>query len=217
MSSAPQVPPAEGGPGWWLPPEETRERPPKPLPQGVLDYRTEPVFERHSFDYYVEPRWCVDRLLDRVTFDGPIHDPACGGGTIPMTAAARGYEVTGSDLATTRSYGAGGINFLDDDTPRVNVVSNPPYNLAERFVHQALRVATGRVAMLVRLAFLEGQKRRKSLFLRHRAELVLVCSTRPSMPPGDRPDLTATGGKVAYCWILWSQGYTGKTELDHLP
>ncbi len=171
---------------------------------GILKYRDEPVFIRQSHDWYREPTVCVERLFEAVRFVGQIHDPACGGGNIPRTAARLGYDASGSDIVD-RGYGPGCIDFLDDLTPRENIVSNPPYVLAERFVLHGLKVANRRVAMLVRLAFLEGQGRRQRLFVPFPPELVLVHSSRPSMPPGDRPDLQAKGGKTAFCWIVWSK------------
>jgi len=169
----------------------------------VVAQRSAPVYERHAFDWYVEGPEVVDKLFDAVRFDGPIHDPACGAGNIPRVAAARGIAATGSDLVD-RGYGTGGVDFLDDTTPRTNIVSNPPYVLAERFALHALTVTSGRVALLVRLAFLEGQARRKRLFLAHPPERVLVLSTRPSMPPGDLA-IQAKGGKVAYAWVIWNR------------
>jgi hypothetical protein len=175
----------------------------------VTDYR------RHPFDYYREDAGCVHKLLDAVTFDGAIHDPACGAGNIPRTAAGRGYAATGSDIVD-RGFGTV-IDFLEDRSPRCNIVSNPPYVLAERFVLHALSIVENRVAVLVRLAFLEGQGRRKRLYLPHPPEQVLVFATRPSMPPGDL-QIEATGGKVAYAWVVWLKGWASrKSTIGWLP
>ena len=173
----------------------------------VINYRSAPVYRRQEHDWYVEDATCVGKLFDAIEFAGAIHDPACGGGNIPKVAAARGFVSGGSDLVD-RGFGTGGVNFLDDETPRENIVSNPPYVLAEKFVQHALKVARGRVAVLVRLAFLEGQARRRRLFIPHPPEHVLVLSTRPSMPPGDRA-IEAKGGKVAYAWVVWHRRIVG--------
>jgi hypothetical protein len=184
---------------------------------GVLGYRAEPMFKRHSHDWYIESPTDVRRMLDVVSFDGPIHDPCCGRGNIPRTCGERGYEATGSDIVD-RGYGTGGVNFFGDLTPRVNIVSNPPYGrTAEQFVHHALRVASGTVAILVQLSFLEGQGRYRRLYTQKPPALVLVCATRPSMPPGDLDGVVeAKGGKKAYCWIVWQPGETD-TRTRWLP
>lgn len=188
---------------------------PEKTPSRILNYRLDPVYERHAFDWYKEDRACVDKLLDAVLFEGPIHDPACGSGNIPRVAIAHGLQATGSDLVH-RGYGRGGVNFLEDNTPRINIVSNPPYVLAERFVQHALVIAERQVAVLVRLAFLEGQARRRRLFVPHPPAKVLVFATRPSMPPGDM-EIEAKGGKVAYAWIVWDRDHEGPSEIGWLP
>lgn len=188
---------------------------PAAAPSRILNYRSDPVFQRHAFDWYKESKIDVDKLFDAEQFDGPIHDPACGGGNIPTVAIARGLTATGSDLVD-RGYGIGGRDFLEDTTPRVNIVSNPPYILGERFVQHALTITERKVAVLVRLAFLEGQARRRRLFVPHPPSRVLVFATRPSMPPGDL-DIEAKGGKVAYAWILWDRAHSGPSHIDWLP
>lgn len=194
------------------------------MTDNVRIVRQIPEYNRHPFDFYVEPKSCVESLFQAVRFNGSIHDPACGGGNIPRVAESLGYEASGSDMVD-RGYGDGRTDFLSDFTRRDNIVSNPPYVMAERFVHHGLKIAAGRIAMLVRLAFLEGQARRKSLFIPFPPELVLVLSRRPSMPPGDRPEISAKGGKVAYAWAVWNKdtarqigmGFQHTTSIGWLP
>lgn len=182
---------------------------------AIIKYRTEPVYARDAFDWYVEDAACVDKLLDAVSFVGPIYDPACGAGTIPTVCRRRGLIATGADIAD-RGFGETGINFLDDARSRMNIVSNPPYKDAERFILHALKVTKRKIAMLVRLAFLESQGRYKRLFIPHPPAQVLVFATRPSMPPGGTA-VAAKGGKVAYCWCVWACDHEGDTRIGWLP
>ena len=164
---------------------------------------------RWSRDWYVEPPWCVHALFERMPFNGPIHDPACGSGTIVKVAHSLGYEATGSDLVA-RGFCEGGIDFLADNTPRRSIVCNPPFKLAERFIRHAVEVAEC-VAMILPLAFSAGQRRCHSLFLPHPPTLELVLAKRPSMPPGGT-DIPAKGGTTDYSWLLWDRGHRGPTE-----
>lgn len=166
---------------------------------------------RANDDWYVETPPCVHSLFDAVQFEGVIHDPCCGGGTIPKVARERGYIADGSDLRN-RGFGVGDVDFFQDHSPRENIISNPPYKLGEEFVHHALSIARRRVAIVMRISFLAGQKRRKTLFDIHPPALVLILSTRPSMPPGGT-DIPAKGGTVDYCWLVWSQSYFGETIM----
>jgi ParB-like chromosome segregation protein Spo0J len=55
-------------------------------------------YKRALFGFYVEPRWFVDQILEVESFDGRVHDPCCGIGTIPSRCLARGIRATGSDI-----------------------------------------------------------------------------------------------------------------------
>ena len=173
--------------------------------------RAEHAQDRWPNDWYIETPASVHALFDTVEFYGAIHDPACGAGNIPTIARLRGFMATGSDLVY-RGFGSGDVNFLSDNTRRINIVTNPPYKIAEGFAAHAISVAERKVAVVVRISFLAGQKRRVSLFERHPSSVVVVLSTRPSMPPGGT-DIPAKGGTADYCWIVWDSNHDGPTEI----
>jgi hypothetical protein len=176
-----------------------------------MPYEFTQTYERNKQDFYVEPRWAVVALMKSVWFAGAIHDPACGTGTIPKTFAAEGdYTVSGCDKVY-RDYGTPGVNFLEDNNEYDNIVTNPPYELSERFIQHALKVSRQRVAILARIAFLSSQRRFK-LFTETPPEVVIILSRRPSMPPGNL-NLVPSGGKTDYCWIVWKRGFEGPTKL----
>ena len=176
-------------------------------------------YERDADDWYVEPRWCVDALLDREEVGGLVYDPACGGGNILDALRARGVTRVGTDLRD-RGCGLPGIDFVRAPLPVPQVdciVSNPPFDLLEGFVERALQVADDKVCILARLAVLESQARYRRLWNVNPPTRVWVLSKRPSMPPGNRPDIKATGGKVAYCWLVWDlKASPGITSLGWL-
>jgi hypothetical protein len=161
-------------------------------------------------DYYVEPAWIVDALLDAEQFPGRSWDPSCGGGNIPRTMLSRGLDCWGSDLAD-RGFGVTGLDFFAAAERVDHIVSNPPYGLIEPYVERALMLAAGKVALLARLALLEGMKR-KALFARTPLARVWVSSRRVSMPPGGS-DVPAKGGAIAYAWFVWEQGHEGAPTL----
>lgn len=170
-------------------------------------------YDRAAEDWYVEPASVVDALLDVERFDGVSLDPACGGGNVPRQFHARGLACFGSDI-TDRGYGLVNTDFFDRGEEYDNIVSNPPYGIIERFIDHALALTTGKVAILARLAFLEGQKRRP-MFLNTPLARVWVSSRRVSMPPGGR-DVPAKGGSIAYAWFVWDHSHTGQPALGWL-
>jgi len=100
------------------------------------------------------------------------------------------------------------VSFFSTTREVDNIVTNPPYTLVESFISHALLVARGKVAILARLALLEGIKR-KALFKRQPPTRVWVSSRRMSMPPGGREDIEAKGGSIAYAWFVWEKGHGG--------
>lgn len=88
------------------------------------------------------------------------------------------------------------------------VVMNPPFTYAEAHIRHALGLATQGVGALLRLNFLEGQKRRGFWNEFPPAE-VHVLSKRPSFTGGGT-DATA------YAWFTWRNGYRGKPVLGWL-
>jgi hypothetical protein len=162
--------------------------------------------ERAANDWYVEPEWAVRGLLDVQRFSGLVWDPACGKGTIPRTFKAAGHAAAiGTDLVD-RGYGRGGSDFLaidpaHDANRAANIVSNPPFNLAEHFLRHALKLATHKIAFLLRLSWLEGRGR-AWIFNETPLAAVHPFAARVSMPPGTVAQ-EAKGGAVAFMWAVW--------------
>ena len=175
-------------------------------------------YERDADDWYVEPRWCVDLLLDAESIEGMVYDPACGGGNIVNACRERGIDAVGSDLHM-RGCGVAPLDFVavKPTTAFETIITNPPYALLEAFVERAYEVAVSKICILARLAVLESQARYHRLWSSLPPNRVWVLSKRPSMPPGNRPDIKPAGGKVAYCWLVWDVGkHPRRTELGWL-
>lgn len=93
-----------------------------------------------------------------------------------------------------------------------NIVTNPPFKLGVPFANHALDLATSKVAMLLKLAFLEGQERRE-LFERAPPIRVWVFSRRISFIRGNEHTAKIGGGMMSFAWFVWEHGYTGKPTL----
>lgn len=174
-------------------------------------------YDRHVRDFYVEPRWSIDALLDAEKFVGTILDPACGGGNIPKACRDRGYYAVGSDIED-RGFGTITDFFQSADLP-ANIICNPPYGIIQPWIERCLEVTAtqgnGKVAILARLAFLEGRKR-GAWFPTTPLARVWVHSSRVSMPPGDSQS-PAAGGSVAFAWFVWEHGHVGVPSVGWLP
>ncbi len=187
--------------------------------------------ERSAFDFYCEPRWAVDALLDAEPFSGLVWDPAAGRDNIPEACRARDIQALGTDLVQRGVASVTApVDFLVSPIYRpATIICNPPFALAERFIERALSLAERKVAMLLRLGFTEGGNWQtvENPARRERAKLrdwclrtaplarVLVFSSRVSMPPGDSA-IEAKGGAVAFAWYVWVKGHEGPPALGWL-
>lgn len=121
---------------------------------------------RADKDYYATEPAATEWLCRLEEFRSPILEPSCGEGHISRVLEAQGYEVVSRDLED-RGYGEGGRDFLCEGIEpwQGDIITNPPYAFATEFVERALAmVQPGRkVAMFLKLTFLEG-KRRRALF-----------------------------------------------------
>jgi hypothetical protein len=167
--------------------------------------------EREKDDFYPTPPHATQALLDMVKFEGDVWECACGDGAISKVLEQNGFKVYSSDLFD-RGYGDVGVDFLSTYKKVDNIITNPPYKLAQEFVEHALKNADKKVAMLLKLNFLEGVKRYnmfKSTPLKH----VLVFSKRLTFYEGTL-EKTKRSGVLAYAWYVWEKSYEGKPYID---
>jgi hypothetical protein len=187
----------------------------------IIATRSEPRYVRHDEDWYVEPEWAVEALLEAERFEGASWDPAAGTGTIPRLMWARGLTCQATDIVD-RGCPAMLIADFAAFPPRGalvhNVISNPPFKLFSRFAFHGLMAAERKVALLGRLNLLESIGRDPLLGARpgdHPTPLarVYVSRRRINMPPGDSGS-PPIGGKHAYAWYVWEKGWTGAPTIE---
>ena len=91
-------------------------------------------------------------------------------------------------------------------------VTNPPFRLAEQFIARALASSECGVAMIVRVAFLEGQGRYERLFSVTPPRYVLQFTERVVMHKGRLAPEGSTA--TAYAWLIWETGSDEATTFD---
>ena len=173
--------------------------------------------ERQPDDAYYTPAWATHAILRRL--DLPLRgvwvDPCAGSGAIIRAARERSPHNTLVDwhVAELREECRADLEALDleptigdalDPDHVVNpwtggygspvvCLTNPPYKFALEFVKRSL-IECEHTVMLLRLAFLESQKR--ATWLRSNKPDVYVLPKRPSFVHG-RTD------SAAYAWMHW--------------
>lgn len=187
--------------------------------------------EREEHDYYATHPKAVEMLLELEQFDKNILEPCCGEGHISNVLEQHGHTVTSFDLID-RGYGTGGIDFLKYNVPfDGDIVTNPPYEMAQDFVEHAMDiVADGhKIAMFLKLTFLEGNRRRE-MYKKYPPKVVYVSSDRlacgkngdfykrnddGTIKTDSKGNPVEVGSAVCYCWYIWEKGYKGDTIVKH--
>lgn len=169
--------------------------------------------ERQREDYYATEPAATEWLCKLERFAGLILEPSCGEGHISDVLKANGYDVTSRDLVN-RGYGEE-ADFLSIDNTEWNgdIITNPPYKYAREFVEKALQIIPegNKVAMFLKLTFLEGKARRK-LFRTTPPIRVWVSSSRLKCAMNGKFDAMG-GSATAYAWFIWQKGYKGSTTI----
>lgn len=167
-----------------------------------------------GIDFYQTPRYAIEKLLEREQFEGNIIDPCSGAGAISKVVEEKGYKCFSSDLREDINvYGDKGANVFDIDTVYDNVITNPPYFCAKEIVEKSLEISKNKVALLLKLTFLESEKRYE-LFKNTPLRKVYVFCKRITMYNEYEEKERKNNGTIAFAWYICEHGYTGKPEIE---
>lgn len=161
-------------------------------------------------DFFPTPAWATRALIDNERFDGDIWECACGNGAMSTVLEDASPQVRSSDLFD-RGFGEPGVDFLTTTHRAANIVTNPPYNAAEGFVANGLKLANRKFALLLRLAFLEGINRQRTIFSVTPPARVWIFSERITFYPANAE--RKGSGTTAYAWFVWDKDAPGSTEM----
>jgi hypothetical protein len=167
--------------------------------------------EREVNDWYSTHPKAVELLCKLEKFEGPILEPFCGDGCISKELEKHGYIVTSTDLID-RGYGKGGIDFFTYwNKWDGNIISNPPYSLALECTENSLNIIPEdkKVAMFLKIQFLEGKERRK-FFDKDPPIRVWVATSRLVCAKNSDFEKYKSSA-VCYCWYIWCR----KTQKEN--
>jgi hypothetical protein len=161
-------------------------------------------------DFFPTPRWATFALINNEKLEGDVWESACGDGAMSRVLEEASRSVLSTDLYE-RGYGEAGHDFLKATRKADNIITNPPYNSAEGFVEVGARQAKRKFALLLRLAFLEGANRARTIFARVPPSRVWVFSERITFYPAGAE--IKGSGTTAYAWFVWDKDAPSRTEL----
>lgn len=174
-------------------------------------FSTAPRADYRKVDFFpTHPGW-TQALLNVVKFDGVISEPCAGKGHMVEVLERNGYQVEASDLT---DYGCGyPVKDCFSIDGYENVVTNPPFTHAERMVEHWLKTTRKKVAVLVRLFWLESAHR-LTLFQNYQPLHVIVVPERMPIPGFVNKHGKQLTCQFPHCWIVWDNSVKAdKTEL----
>ena len=181
------------------------------------------LWDRDAADWYVEPASNSLALFNSLKLKGPVWDPACGFGRIVKSAQFNGLEAIGSDIIARTSDCKFEADFLEFESlgyEGYNIISNPPFGVAEDFVLKSIDIVSegGVCAFLLPLVWMAGFSTKRSWMPNSPLFKIMPISPRPSMPPGkvivagEKPG----NGTKDFGWFVWKKGFEGQPVVEFL-
>lgn len=167
--------------------------------------------DREEDDFYPTPRYVVEELLKRETFEGTIWECACGEGDISKVLMDSGFDVISTDLID-RGFGTQ-EDFLTSSKTSNNIITNPPYKLSLDFVLKAKKHSDKKIAMFLKTVWLESESRYEMFQdVSYPLKTVYQFSKRVSLYKNGIK--MKNSGMIAYAWYVWDKDYKGKPTIE---
>jgi len=159
--------------------------------------------KRRVADFYETPYGLTRLFLDTGVLDPSktVLEPAAGNGAIVKVLKEYNFQnITAFDVK-------GGTNFLSWETPIDQLITNPPYSIAQEFILHAKKVVRERFALLLPLSYLHGKRRYDEIWQDREFPLksVYVFTRYPHLGGVMRDDGKHETGMMVYCWMLWER------------
>ena len=176
------------------------------------------IGERQGEDYYETEPAAIDELLKKESFNHFIWEPACGKRSLSRRLEEHGYEVRDSDIVVRPcDKSMEKLDFMEClDSWDGDIITNPPFKIATDFILHALGLVKdgAKVAMFLRLQFLEGRNKYRRLYERFPPKAIYICSKPLNCAKNGDFEKYKVNHYVAYAWFVWQKGYKGKPVLD---
>ena len=134
----------------------------------TLATSTHSLTERQKDDFYATEPKAIELLLEKESFNKNIWENAKGKGHISDVLIDKGYNVFKSDIVNRNDDKETKIiDFLETEERPIDgsfdIITNPPYKIALAFCEKGLSLLKDgeKMAMFLKIQFLEGQERYK--------------------------------------------------------
>lgn len=161
--------------------------------------------KRKESDFYETPYSMTEQFLIKGHFNAheEILEPACGQGAIVRVLQKLGCSnIISYDIEK---------NFLSETVQYDQIITNPPFSLADDFILKAKEIARHRFAFLLPLSYLHGKKRYDKIWSDNSFPLskLYVFTRYPMLGNMLRDDGCYKTGMMVYAWYLWERESLG--------
>lgn len=165
---------------------------------GAMMAGGNPANGREKDDFYPTP-WQVTRaLVQEIGFDSlKVLEPAAGNYAMAAEIERAGYQVEALDINPRDDRVKQG-NFFDlKATDAKTIITNPPFNLARKFIEHSFDVLkVSNLALLLKSTFWHASTR-SDLFERYPPTHVCALTWRPDFMSKGNPTMDC-------CWFVWT-------------
>ena len=177
--------------------------------------------DREDLDFYQTPIGATQALIDSdlLRKSLKIWEPMAGNGAIAEVLKQSNYDVVCSDVVERKYKLDFTQDFFKQLTPPdgINswqIVTNPPYKLADKFLLHCLSMHPSFLAVFLPVRYLEGIKRYKEIYSKYTPSDVIVfarrygCYKESDKEAGIVND-HGIGSAVAYMWLCFTKRIDG--------
>ncbi len=166
--------------------------------------------DRNEMDFYPTPPDCTMALMRflKLKRSDTVWECACGNGMMSNTLIKYVDEVISTDVRENTGFGEGGVDFLTSEKRADIVITNPPFDVANKFIIKCHTMDLNLYCMLLKSQYWHAKNR-----------LSLFNKTRPSyiLPLTWRPNFAFTRGSSPLMDMAWTVWVRGESKCQYVP
>lgn len=173
--------------------------------------------ERDENDFYATEPLAIDLLMKVEDLSPIVWECACGNGHLSERLKEKGKQVLCSDLIV-RDYECTQADFFQiNPEVKCDIVTNPPFKLAEEFIRHGLEVLSDgyKLCLFLKLSFLESETR-DDLFKTFPPVRIHVCRKRVKCAKNGQFE-NVKSSPTCYAWFVWEKNkYNQPMIIDRI-
>ncbi len=167
--------------------------------------------KRRELDFYPTPKNVTIALMNfllkenKIDKDFKVWEPACGNGAMSKVIESYGLNVFSSDIKDL-GFDSKIMDFRTHDVD-INfdaIITNPPFNLSEKFIRKAIGKSR-MVCMLLKSQYWHA-KARLNLFNEFPPAYILPLTWRPDFLEHERKEGEKGSPTMEVAWSVWIKG-----------